>query len=134
MIKIGLVSAATYGPGYKEKDAPRTPGSFHGTAFASTYNGCDEKKAKQWEWTFVAAEKHIEDAKVVKVWDPHREWSERLAEVRSVLFPKWQKLLKNAQKELMPWLSLMTALALSGNMQLIHSNEEFPHIATSLWQ
>ncbi len=81
MIKIGLVSAATYGPGYRGKDVSRTPGSFHGTAFASTYNGCDEKKAKQWEWTFVAAEKHIEDAKIVKVWDPHREWAERLAEV-----------------------------------------------------
>ena len=47
MIKLGLVSAATYGPGYRDEDAPRTPGSFHGTAFASTYNGYDEAKVKQ---------------------------------------------------------------------------------------
>jgi len=81
MIRIGLVSAGTYGPSYRGAPAPRTPGSFHGTAFASTYNGCDADKAKQWEWTFVAAQEHIEGAKVVKVWDPHKEWAERLAEV-----------------------------------------------------
>lgn len=77
MIKIGLVSAATYG----YMDAPRTPGSFHGTAFASAFNGYDDDKRKQYEWTFAAASRPLEGATVVKVWDPHRDWAERLADV-----------------------------------------------------
>ncbi|MBT3380362.1 MAG: Gfo/Idh/MocA family oxidoreductase [Lentisphaerae bacterium] len=81
MIRLGLISAATYGATYRGEDVPRTPGSFHGTAFASTYNGCDEDKAKQWEWTFVPAKEHIDEAQVVKVWDPHKSWAERLADV-----------------------------------------------------
>ena len=81
MINIGLVSAATYGPSYRGDNAPRTPGSFHGTAFASTYNGYDEAKSKQWQWTFAAAKKRIEGARVVKVWDPDRVWAQRLADV-----------------------------------------------------
>ena len=84
MIRLGLVSAATYGPSYKDSDAPRTPGSFHGTAFASTYNGYDEAKVKQWEWTFAAAKRRIDGARVVRVWDPDRTWAERLAEVCSI--------------------------------------------------
>jgi predicted dehydrogenase len=80
MIKLGIISAATYGAAYRGKDVPRTPGSFHGTAFSSTYNGFDEAKAKQWDWTFASGEKRIEGARIVKVWDPHREWAERLAE------------------------------------------------------
>ena len=80
MIKLGIISAATYGPGYRGEDVPRTPGSFHGTAFSSTYNGFDEAKSKQWEWTFASGKKRIEGAQIVKVWDPHREWAERLAE------------------------------------------------------
>ena len=81
MIKLGLVSAATYGPSYRGEDVPRTPGSFHGTAFASTYNGYDGAKSEQWEWTFVGARKRLEGARVVKVWDPARLWAERLADV-----------------------------------------------------
>jgi predicted dehydrogenase len=80
MIKLGIISAATYGAAYRGKDVPRTPGSFHGTAFSSTYNGFDEAKAKQWDWTFASGEERIEGARIVKVWDPHREWAERLAE------------------------------------------------------
>ena len=75
MIKIGLVSAATYG----YLDAPRTPGSFHGTAFASAFNGFDPAKKEQYEWTFATASKRMEGTEVVKVWDPQREWAERLA-------------------------------------------------------
>ena len=80
MIKLGIISAATYGATYRGEDAPRTPGSFHGTAFSATYNGFDEEKAKQWDWTFARAEKRIQDAQVVKIWDPQKEWAERLAE------------------------------------------------------
>ena len=80
MIRIGLVSAATYG----YMDAPRAPGSFHGTAFASSFNGYDAAKKDQYEWTFAAAGKRLEGAQVVKVWDPHKEWAERLADVCSI--------------------------------------------------
>lgn len=80
MYKLGIISAATYGPSYRGEEVERTPGSFHGTAFSATYNGYDEDKASQWKWTFARASKRIEDARVVKVWDPHREWAERLAE------------------------------------------------------
>jgi len=84
MIKLGLISAATYAPTYGGEDIPRSPGSFHGTAFASTFNGCDEAKVKEWDWTFAVARKRLEDARVVRVWDPHRDWAERLAEACSI--------------------------------------------------
>ena len=80
MIKLGMISAATYAPLYRGEDVPRTPGSHHGTAFSTTFNGFDEEKADQWEWTFVKSTKRIEGAQVVKVWDPHKKWAERLAE------------------------------------------------------
>lgn len=79
MIKIGIISAATYGPSYRGGVVPRTPGSFHGTAFSSLYNGYDEASSKRWQWTFAAAQKRLEGARVVKIWDPHKEWAERLA-------------------------------------------------------
>ncbi len=80
MYRLGIISAATYGASYRGEPVPRTPGSFHGTAFSGTYNGFDADKAAQWEWTFAKARKRIEDARIVQVWDPHREWAERLAE------------------------------------------------------
>ena len=83
MIKLGLVSAATY-VGKPEEGRAAYMGSFHGTAFASTYNGYDEEKANQWEWTFVRASKRIEGARVVKVWDMDRTWAERLADTCAI--------------------------------------------------
>ena len=80
MLKIGLISAATYG----YMDAPRTPGSNHGTAFATTFNGFDEAKAKQFTGTFVRAKRRLEGAQVVRVWDPHKESAARLADVCSI--------------------------------------------------
>ncbi len=55
------------------------PGSHHGTAFATTFNGYDEAEAKAHQWTFVRAKKRIEGSTVVKVWDKDRTWAERLA-------------------------------------------------------
>ena len=55
-------------------------GSHHGTAFCSTFNGYDEQIADQWDWTFVKAADRIDNARITKVWDPQREWAERLAE------------------------------------------------------
>ncbi len=54
-------------------------GSNHGTAFASTFNGFVEEEVKKHEWIFVRSKKRIEGAEVVKVWDKHPEWADRLA-------------------------------------------------------
>jgi predicted dehydrogenase len=76
-LKIGLVSAATYG----YMGAPRTTGSHHGTAFATSCNGFDESKRKQFQGTFVAAKKRIEGARVVRIWDPVKASAELLADI-----------------------------------------------------
>jgi predicted dehydrogenase len=78
MLKLGLLSAATYG----RMGAPRTPGSNHGTAFASTFNGFDDAKVKAlWPGTFVRSQRRLEGARVVRVWDPQREWAQKLADI-----------------------------------------------------
>ncbi len=79
-MRIGLISAATY----RYRDKPLRPGSNHGTAFASTFNGYDESEVKKYDWTFVRARKLIEGARVVKVWDKERVWAERLAKACSI--------------------------------------------------
>jgi predicted dehydrogenase len=84
MLRIGIISAATYGAQYRDEHVRRQPGSFHGTAFSSTFNGYDPDGAQRYDWTFAPSEKRIEDARVVKIWDPHRQWAERLAEVCSI--------------------------------------------------
>jgi predicted dehydrogenase len=76
-MRIGLISAATY----QYANNPLIPGSNHGTAFATTFNGYDDAEAKKYEWTFVRAKKRIEGAKVVKIWDKEKVWAERLAKV-----------------------------------------------------
>lgn len=73
MLRLALVSAATYG------QHERTPGSFHGTAFATAFNGYDEEAAKLCTGTFVRSGRRLPDARVVKVWDPDRAAAERLA-------------------------------------------------------
>jgi predicted dehydrogenase len=78
MLKLGLISAATYG----YLDAPRTPGSNHGTAFATTFNGFDDAKVKaSWTGTFVRSQRRLDGAKVVRVWDPHKDWAQKLADI-----------------------------------------------------
>jgi predicted dehydrogenase len=60
--------------------APRTPGSHHGTAFATCCNGFDERKRQQITGTFVASQRRIAGVRVVKIWDPMRDAAERLAD------------------------------------------------------
>ncbi len=76
-LRLGLISAATYG----YMGAQRTPGSFHGTAFATICNGYDAAKREQIEGTFVAAEKRLEGVRVVRIWDPVKSAAQRLADV-----------------------------------------------------
>ncbi|MFP3903612.1 MAG: Gfo/Idh/MocA family protein [Armatimonadota bacterium] len=84
MLRIGLISAATYAASYRGEPVERTPGSHHGTAFSSTLNGCDPNVYGQYDWTFVASSQTIEDAGVVKVWDADTQWAQRLAEATSI--------------------------------------------------
>lgn len=76
-LRIGLVSAASYG----YMGAPRTQGSNHGTAFATSCNGYDEAKRKTFQGTFVASKKRLEGAQVVCLWDPLKAAAEKLADV-----------------------------------------------------
>ena len=80
-LRIGLVSAASYSPAYGPDPQPRTPGSNHGTAFATTFNGYDEEKAKAFQGTFVKATKRIEAGKVVKIWDPDKTAATAIADI-----------------------------------------------------
>lgn len=75
-MRIGLVSAATY----RYLQEPMRPGSHHGTAFASTFNGFNAGEVAKHEWTFIKAARRIDGAKVVKVWDREKVWAERLAQ------------------------------------------------------
>jgi predicted dehydrogenase len=80
-LRIGLVSAASYGATYGPDPQPRTPGSNHGTAFATTFNGFNEEKAKAFKGTFVKSAKRIEGAKVVKIWDPDQTAAAAIADI-----------------------------------------------------
>jgi len=75
MLKFGLISAASYG----YMGAPRTSGSNHGTAFATTFNGWDDTQAARFQGTFVRSQRRLEGARVVRVWDPLPEPAQRLA-------------------------------------------------------
>jgi len=80
-LRIGLVSAASYGPTYGSEPQARTPGSNHGTAFATIFNGYDEEKAKAFKGTFVKASKRIEGGEVVKIWDPDKTAATAIADI-----------------------------------------------------
>ena len=80
-LRIGLVSAASYGTNYGSNMQPRTPGSNHGTAFATIFNGYDEEKAKAFQGTFVKAAKRLEGGRVVKIWDPDKTAASAIADI-----------------------------------------------------
>lgn len=73
-LRLGLISAATYGRG-----TPRTLGSHHGTAFATTFNGWDEERAKAWRGVFIRSQRRLDGARVVTVWDPDVAAARQLA-------------------------------------------------------
>lgn len=85
MLKIGLISAGSYAPTFRDPDAKRAPGSFHGTAFACSFNGFDaDKQALIYGangYTFASSETVIPDCQVLKVWDPLPETAQMLADV-----------------------------------------------------
>lgn len=75
MRRLALISAASYG-----NNARRVPGSHHGTAFATTFNGFDDAKAKLCEGTFIKSGRRLDGARVVKLWDPDKEAARLLAD------------------------------------------------------
>ncbi|MBI5799130.1 MAG: Gfo/Idh/MocA family oxidoreductase, partial [Verrucomicrobia bacterium] len=79
-LKLGIISAATYAPTYNDPAAPRMPGSHHGTAFSTTFNGWDEEKAKLLKGTFIKSGRKLEGARVVKLWDPDKAAARALAD------------------------------------------------------
>ncbi len=79
-LRLGLISAATYG----RDGNPRTLGSNHGTAFATTFNGWDEEKSKAWKGVFVRAKRRLEGVRVVTVWDPDQAAAKQLADICSI--------------------------------------------------
>lgn len=80
MLRIGLISAATY----QYMDQPMRPGSNHGTAFASTFNGFNPTEVAKHKWIFVRSNKRIPDCQVVSVWDRDRLWANRLAKACNI--------------------------------------------------
>ena len=79
-LRLGLISAATYG----RNGNPRTPGSNHGTAFATTFNGWNEERSKTWKGVFVGSKRRLDGARVVSVWDPDTAAAKQLAEICSI--------------------------------------------------
>ncbi len=79
-LRLGLVSAASYG----YRGAPRTPGSNHGTAFATCCNGFDAAKRRQFTGTFVGSKRRLEGVRVVKIWDPLPAAAAQLAEICAI--------------------------------------------------
>lgn len=76
MLRLALISAATYG-----YNGPRTIGSHHGTAFATTFNGWDDARAKLWKGTFVRSGRRLDAGRVVKIWDPDPAAARQLADI-----------------------------------------------------
>lgn len=76
MHRLALISAATYG-----RHSARVPGSHHGTAFATSFNGWNEDAAKQFKGTFVRSGRKIEGARVTKIWDPDQDSARALAAI-----------------------------------------------------
>jgi predicted dehydrogenase len=76
-LRLGLISGASYGrPGKSRK-----PGSHHGTAFATAFNGWDASHLEDIRGTFVKSARRVEGARVMKLWDPDPGAARALATV-----------------------------------------------------
>lgn len=79
-LRLALISAATYG----REGQKRLPGSHHGTAFATAFNGWNEEQAAKLKGTFVRSGKRLTGARVVKIWDPNQEAAQAMAEACNI--------------------------------------------------
>ena len=85
MIRVGLISAASYAPTFNGADVPRQAAMTHGPIFSCCFNGYDpaqlEAHAGEGKFPFRPVERKFEDVQAVKIWDPVREAAEHLAAI-----------------------------------------------------
>ncbi len=85
MIRVGLISAASYAPTFNGDDVPRTATMTHGPIFSCCFNGYDpaqlDAHAGEGKFPFRPVERRFEDVRAVKIWDPVREAAEHLAAI-----------------------------------------------------
>ncbi|MCE5240802.1 Gfo/Idh/MocA family oxidoreductase [bacterium] len=85
MIRIGLISAASYAPTFNGDDVPRKAAMTHGPIFSSCFNGYDpaqlDAHAGEGKFPFSPVEQQFEGVRAVKIWDPLREAAEHLAAI-----------------------------------------------------
>lgn len=85
MIRVGLISAASYAPTFDGSQVPRQAAMTHGPIFATCFNGYDpaqlEAHAGEGKFPFNPVERKFEGVRAVKIWDPVREAAEHLAAI-----------------------------------------------------
>jgi hypothetical protein len=85
MIRVGLISAASYAPTFNGEDVPRQAAMTHGPIFSCCFNGYDpaqlDAHAGEGKFPFRPVERQFEDVRAVKIWDPVREAAEHLAAI-----------------------------------------------------
>ncbi|MEN6302587.1 MAG: Gfo/Idh/MocA family oxidoreductase [Armatimonadia bacterium] len=85
MIRVGLISAASYAPTFNGDDVPRQAAMTHGPIFSCCFNGYDEAQleahAGEGKFPFRPVERKFDDVRAVKIWDPVREAAEHLAAI-----------------------------------------------------
>ncbi len=85
MIRVGLISAASYAPTFDGAEVPRKAAMTHGPIFSCCFNGYDPAQlpahAGEGKFPFSPVERKFEDVQAVKIWDPVREAAEHLAAI-----------------------------------------------------
>lgn len=85
MIRVGLISAASYAPTFDGSAAERKAAMTHGPIFACCFNGYDpaqlDAHAGEGKFPFNPVERRFSDVQAVKIWDPVREAAEHLAAI-----------------------------------------------------
>jgi predicted dehydrogenase len=85
MVRVGLISAASYAPTFNDPTAVRKAAMTHGPIFSCCFNGYDESQleahAGEGKFPFNPVPRKFDDVKAVKIWDPVREAAEHLAAI-----------------------------------------------------
>jgi predicted dehydrogenase len=83
MIRLGLISAASYAPTFNGDDVPRKAAMTHGPLFSCAFNGHDPAQladhAGEGKFPFNPIAQRFAGVRAVKIWDPVREAAEHLA-------------------------------------------------------
>ncbi len=85
MIRVGLISAASYAPTFNGADVPRKAAMTHGPIFSCCFNGYDPAQlpdhAGESKFPFNPVERKFDDVRAVKIWDPVPEAARHLAAI-----------------------------------------------------